>query len=737
MNPSPNQSSLQQLGNRLKQIGRQLQQLWKTKPWLRKIVRIGSMAFATFMVLTLVIWFLFRGPILQWGWKKAQDKLAHKGYSLTSKEIGFSGLFTVQLQQVSLQAPQPTEAEFTDSLGRFNDTLFAQVKQEQLFACKSLEIGINLLKFWNIGLASFATENLDVQLINLKNYSNYAGLSSSDNPKENTKSDKKDPVVALFQSLEKWVGKSPNRVSMNHSEFSLWDTTGKSSVGIPKIEFNGNDIVVQVKATKTAKVKKSHLLPGKRNLKGKEDTVVNKELAFQIVGEIDKDDLTGEIEILPLSADRKIVSIPLVLNGLGFKKGSFEVKKLAESNGEVVASLTGGFQGLQVNDGRISDTLVVIDTASGHFDVALQSNQFELDSSSFFQLNQIKANVFAQWKNGKHPFYAVGVHMPELQATSFFSSLPAGLFRNIGIPKATGSLSYRLKLELNDEHPEDVVLESGMWSSKDFKIIEWGNLDPRKINGDFEYAFYENGKEITRFNVGESNGRFVPYGSISPKLVTAVLKAEDPDFYHHQGFYVDAFRMSIAKNYKLKRFAQGGSTISMQLVKNVFLGRRKTIARKLEEILFTWLIEKQHAVSKQRMLEVYLNIIEWGPGIFGAHEAASFYFGKHPSELNWGESAFLAGIIPRPKKVTWMLDSVGCVRSNWGKYKSLGRRIIGKDSGSIDTMEFKVCILPSAFQKLKGNRKSKDTVAVPEVREFVFPFVPKGFRKNEDLDDFN
>jgi hypothetical protein len=315
--------------------------------------------------------------------------------------------------------------------------------------------------------------------------------------------------------------------------------------------------------------------------------------------------------------------------------------------------------------------------------------------------------------------------------------LPAGLFRNIGIPKATGSLAYRLKLELNDEHPEDVVLESGMWSSKDFKIIAWGDLDPGKINGPFEYAFYENGKEITRFKVGEGNSRFVPFESISPKLVTAVLKAEDPDFYHHQGFYIDAFRYSIAKNYKLKRFAQGGSTISMQLVKNVFLGRRKTLARKVEEILFTWLIEKQNAVSKRRMLEVYLNIIEWGPGIFGASEASQFYFGKHPSELNWGESAFLAGIIPRPKKVTWMLDSVGCVRSNWGKYKSLGKRIMARDSGSIDTMEFKVCILPSAFQKLKGNRRVKDTVITAELPETILPFVPKGFRRSSDLDDFD
>jgi len=86
-----------------------------------------------------------------------------------------------------------------------------------------------------------------------------------------------------------------------------------------------------------------------------------------------------------------------------------------------------------------------------------------------------------------------------------------------------------------------------------------------------------------------------------------------------------------------------------------------------------------------------------------------------------------------------MLDSVGCVRSNWGKYNSLGKRIMAKDSGSIDTMEFKVCILPSAFQKLKGNRKSKDTLNTMETieTESLMPFVPKGFRRPEGLDDLD
>src|SRR5664279_2476881 len=112
-------------------------------------------------------------------------------------------------------------------------------------------------------------------------------------------------------------------------------------------------------------------------------------------------------------------------------------------------------------------------------------------------------------------------------------------------------------------------------------------------------------------------------------------------------------------NIKERRFARGGSTITMQLVKNVFLNRNKTIARKLEEILLVWLIENQQLCSKERMFEVYLNIIELGPHIYGANEAAHFYFKKDASKLNLQESIFLASIIPKPKWFMYSFDKSG------------------------------------------------------------------------------
>jgi membrane peptidoglycan carboxypeptidase len=128
------------------------------------------------------------------------------------------------------------------------------------------------------------------------------------------------------------------------------------------------------------------------------------------------------------------------------------------------------------------------------------------------------------------------------------------------------------------------------------------------------------------------------------------MHAEDAGFMHHLGFIPEAFRRSLAQNILERRFARGGSTLSMQLVKNVFLNHNKTISRKLEEIMIVWLIETCRLTSKRRMFEVYMNVIEWGPNVYGVTEASRYYFAKEPSELNLGECVFLSCIISAPKQ---------------------------------------------------------------------------------------
>ena len=142
--------------------------------------------------------------------------------------------------------------------------------------------------------------------------------------------------------------------------------------------------------------------------------------------------------------------------------------------------------------------------------------------------------------------------------------------------------------------------------------------------------------------------RWTSYSKISPYLVKAVLIAEDDKFWQHEGFDYEAIQKAIEKDLKAKRFRSGGSTITQQLARNLFLSPEKSLMRKISEALITWRMEK--TLSKKRILELYLNVAEWGEGIFGAEAASRHYFGKSSFELTPEEAARLAAILPNPRR---------------------------------------------------------------------------------------
>lgn len=140
--------------------------------------------------------------------------------------------------------------------------------------------------------------------------------------------------------------------------------------------------------------------------------------------------------------------------------------------------------------------------------------------------------------------------------------------------------------------------------------------------------------------------KWVSLPSISPYLVKAIIIAEDDKFWSHRGFDVDAIQNALEKNIETGKFKFGGSTISQQLVKNLYLTPAKNPVRKLKEAIITWRLEQ--AISKRRILELYLNVVEWGNGIFGAEMASQRYFGKSAAQLTAEEAAKLAAILPNP-----------------------------------------------------------------------------------------
>jgi penicillin-binding protein 1A len=145
----------------------------------------------------------------------------------------------------------------------------------------------------------------------------------------------------------------------------------------------------------------------------------------------------------------------------------------------------------------------------------------------------------------------------------------------------------------------------------------------------------------------------VPLAELPPYVVRAVTTAEDAGFYGHEGFDFEELKNAFAQGARAGRVVRGGSTITQQLAKNLWLSREKTLARKVREAVLTIALEA--TVPKSRLLEIYLNVAEWGPGLWGIGPAARHWFGKDARALTPREAVFLASVIPNPVRyhVLW------------------------------------------------------------------------------------
>lgn len=140
---------------------------------------------------------------------------------------------------------------------------------------------------------------------------------------------------------------------------------------------------------------------------------------------------------------------------------------------------------------------------------------------------------------------------------------------------------------------------------------------------------------------------WTPLKRISPYLQKAVITSEDDMFYQHDGINYETMQEAFRINWEKGRYVRGASTLTMQLARNAFLHKRKTLLRKIRELILARRLEAN--LSKSRILELYLNIVEWGEGIYGAEAAARYYFGKSAASLNLSEATLLASMLPNPR----------------------------------------------------------------------------------------
>jgi hypothetical protein len=285
------------------------------------------------------------------------------------------------------------------------------------------------------------------------------------------------------------------------------------------------------------------------------------------------------------------------------------------------------------------------------------AQNWNLDTGSFIAVNRLPFQIRFRMEESEN--IELGLQSPMLSAQEWLAALPKGMFETLQGLQLNGKLQYQLALKYAPKKSELFYFDSGLIAQR-LQLQKMGNINLGLINGNFTYQPIHSSYPRTV----KENYNLVRLEEISPFLAPAILAAEDPGFFQHKGFVMESIRESIVENLKAGYFRRGGSTISMQLVKNIYLTPEKTIGRKLEEILLVWLIENLNLAPKKRMLEVYLNIIEWGPGVYGIQEAANFYFRKSPSQLSPEECIFLALIIPFPRYFHYQFEENGVLRSS-------------------------------------------------------------------------
>ncbi len=338
-------------------------------------------------------------------------------------------------------------------------------------------------------------------------------------------------------------------------------------------------------------------------------------------------------------------------------------------------------EGLLVNHPKIADGDVYFEQLGLNFNVNATESYMELDSTSTIVYNHFQLNPYIRFSQKPRIKVSLKINN-QFAAQDLFESLPAGMFHNFEGIKTQGQLRLYVNFDLDMQQPDSLKFDATL-TGKDFWVTKYGVTDFRKIGGTFSYTAYERGAQVRTFLVGPENPAFTPLDAIAPVLKDAVLISENGGYYYSTGFNVDAFRASIIDNIHAERFARGGSTIDMQLVKNVFLSRNKTVTRKAEEILIAWLINNNNLCSKEKMYEDYLNLIEWGPGVYGIGEASQYYFSKKPAQLTMAESIYLASIIPKPKWFKSSFDPNGMLSARNQMYFSLiAKKLIEKGSAA-------------------------------------------------------
>jgi len=277
----------------------------------------------------------------------------------------------------------------------------------------------------------------------------------------------------------------------------------------------------------------------------------------------------------------------------------------------------------------------------------------------------------------KGPRIHLDLAADSLTDAAWRSSVPRPVLGPLLDLEIGGAWDQRLAFDLDLARPDSVRFDADV-ISHGMRIERTGRLELFELPEPFVARIHLPTRTVER-DLSERNPYFRPLAAIDSNLVHAVVTNEDGAFFRHGGFNMEAVRASIADNAKAGRFRRGAGTITMQLVRNLYLGHERTLSRKWQEVALAWILEHLTPVTKERLLEIYLNVIEWGPDVHGADEATRFYFGHDAGRVTPDEALFLATVVPAPSKWKWRLERDGTLRPGTrAQMHFIGRRMIDK-----------------------------------------------------------
>ncbi len=332
---------------------------------------------------------------------------------------------------------------------------------------------------------------------------------------------------------------------------------------------------------------------------------------------------------------------------------ALEVVPRGPGEADLSLSLTGG----SIDDPRLATVPVgpIAVTLAGRLRWDAAARSADLSQGRLALGPGVGADVDASWVSRPEPRASFSLRADRIGWEALVAALPEALRPVPAAPRLRGALSFHLRLDGPPARPAEWQLDAGL----DLSALKAAG--PVAVAGPFTWQAPESAGTERTIRVGPGNPSFVPLDEVPRVLVGAVTLSEDAGFFGHHGFDFSEIREALAEAAGSGR-ARGASTISQQVAKNLYLSGERTLARKVREALATVALEA--SLPKRRLREIYLNVAEWGPGLFGIGEASRHYFAKAPRDLTAREAAFLATIIPSPVRYHVFFER-GALSETW------------------------------------------------------------------------